>query len=413
MMNIFTAADILLPRKEHSLEKWAVIACDQFTSEPEYWQEVRRLAKDDCSAVNLVIPEAELSGRGSKDVRQIHDTMLRYMQEGIYEGFPDAFVYVERRQEDGSLRRGIVGCLDLEAYDYMPGSEAPVRASEQTVIERIPARVAVRENAETETSHVILYADDEENALIEAASAARESGILLYDFDLMMEGGHISGWLLDESAKEKLLSALAHYYEKQEAKAAGMQKAPLIFAVGDGNHSLAAAKTCYENAKAADAGAAASSLRYALVELENVHDPAQVFHPIHRIVRNIDPEDFVKGLRNLKTSGFGQILEVPVLTADREEILQLPAEDPAGLIKDIQHYIDAYLLEKGGEVDYIHGSDTLRRMVGTGDAGILMPLIGKKDFFKDILQQGCFARKSFSIGNARDKRYYLEVRSLS
>ena len=198
MMNIFTAADILLPRKEHSLEKWAVIACDQFTSEPEYWQEVRRLAKDDCSAVNLVIPEAELSGRGSKDVRQIHDTMLRYMQEGIYEAFPDAFVYVERRQEDGSLRRGIVGCLDLEAYDYMLGSEALVRASEQTVVERIPARVAVREHAETETSHVILYADDEENALIEAASAARESGILLYDFDLMMEGGHISGWLLDE-----------------------------------------------------------------------------------------------------------------------------------------------------------------------------------------------------------------------
>lgn len=413
MMKIITAADILLPGEQYPLEKWAVIACDQFTSQPEYWQQVRRIADGACSAVNLVLPEAELASRGSEDIEQIHDTMRQYMQRGIYEAYPEAFVYVERRQEDGSLRRGIAGCLDLEAYDYMPGAEAPVRASEQTVIERIPARVAVRQGAQTETSHVILYADDVENILIETASAARESGKLLYDFDLMMDGGHISGWLLDEKTKAALETALENYCTGQEEKAAGLGKAPLYFAVGDGNHSLAAAKSCYEKAKAEDPGAAASALRYALVEVENVHDPAQVFHPIHRIVRGIDPRTFVQGLRDLHTSGTGQMLSVPVLTADGEEILQLPAQDPAGLIRDLQQYMDDYIRNHGGEIDYIHGSDTLRQMVGAGDAGILMPLIGKQDFFKDILQQGCFARKSFSIGNARDKRYYLEVRDLS
>ena len=412
MMNIFSAADIQLPRKQYPLEKWAVIACDQFTSEPEYWEQVRDIAGGAYSTENLVFPEAELGIRGSGYIDQIHEAMIRYQQEGIYDSYPAAFVYVERMQADGSLRKGIVGCLDLEAYDYVPGSRALVRASEETVTSRIPARVAVRDGAQTETSHVILYADDEKNELIACASAAKESGKQLYDFDLMMDGGHITGWLLDEETKTALETAIENYCRRQEEKAARLGKTPLLFAVGDGNHSLAAAKSCYEKAKAADPCASSTALRYALVELENVHDPAQVFHPIHRIVRGIDTTAFLDGLRALRPSGAGHTFEVPVLTAEGEEILQLEAQDPAGLIRDLQHYIDAYIGEHGGEVDYIHGSDTLRQMVGAGDAGIFMPLIPKKDFFTDILQQDCFARKSFSIGNAKDKRYYLEVRKL-
>lgn len=417
MMNIISAADIMLPRRQHPLEKWAVIACDQFTSEPEYWQQVRDLTTGACSTGALVFPEAELGVRGSDYIDQIHETMIRYQQEGIYDTFPAAFIYVERLQADGSLRKGIVCCLDLEAYEYTAGSKAPVRASEETVTSRIPARVAVREGAQTETSHVILYADDDRDALITCASAAKESGKLLYDFDLMMDGGHIAGWLLDEKTKEALEETLEIYCRGQEEKAAQLGKAPLLFAVGDGNHSLAAAKSCYEKAKASDPAASSSPLRYALVEVENIHDPAQVFHPIHRIVRGIDPAAFLDGLRALGhsagTSETAQTFQVPVLTAEREEILDLTAQDPAGLIRSLQHYIDAYIGQHGGEVDYIHGSDTLRQMVGAADAGILMPLIPKKEFFRDILQQDCFARKSFSIGNARDKRYYLEVRCLS
>ena len=412
MMNIFTAADILLPHTSYPLEKWAVVACDQFTSEPEYWQQVRTIADGFYSAVNLVLPEAELGMRGSSDIEKIHNTMLQYMQDGVYEEIPGAFVYVERRQADGSLRKGIVGCLDLEAYDFHPDSGAPVRASEQTVTERIPARVAVREDAQTETSHVILYADDEKDSLIGTAGQAKEKGRLLYDFDLMMEGGRIAGWLLDAQTASELAFALQVYYAQQEEKAAQLGKAPLYFAVGDGNHSLAAAKACYEKAKTADPSAASSPLRYALVELENVHDTAQVFHPIHRILRGIDPGAFLKELRAVSEQSSGQAIEVPVLTADGEEILVFHAEDPAGLIIELQHFMDVFVRENGGEIDYIHGSETLRRMIGAGCAGILMPLIGKKDFFRDIMMEGCFARKSFSIGSARDKRYYLEVRSL-
>ena len=411
MMNIFSAADIQLPRKQYSLEKWAVIACDQFTSEPEYWEQVRSIVSGAYSTENLVFPEAELSLRGSGSIDQIHEAMIRYQKENIYDSYPAAFVYVERTQADGSVRKGIVGCLDLEAYEYIPGTGAPVRASEETVTSRIPARVAVRDGAQTETSHVILYADDEKDELITCASAARESGKLLYDFNLMMDGGHIAGWLLDEETKAALEAAIENYCRGQETKAARLEKAPLLFAVGDGNHSLAAAKSCYEKAKAADPGASSSALRYALVEVENVHDPAQVFHPIHRIVRGIDTAAFLEGLRALGASGPGEVFKVPVLTADGEETLQLEAQDPAGLIRDLQHYIDAFIGEHG-EVDYIHGSDTLRQMVGKADAGIFMPLIPKKDFFRDIMQQDCFARKSFSIGNAKDKRYYLEVRNL-
>ena len=412
MMNIISTADILLPRRQYPLEKWAVIACDQFTSEPEYWEQVRSIADGAYSTEKLVFPEAELGIRGSGYIDQIHEAMIRYQQEGIYDSFPEAFVYVERMQADGSLRKGIVGCLDLEAYEYTSGTKAPVRASEETVTSRIPARVAVRDGAQTETSHVIRYADDEKDELISCASAAKKKGKLLYDFDLMMEGGHITGWLLDEETKHILEVTLENYCRRQEEKAVQLGKAPLLFAVGDGNHSLAAAKSCYEKAKAANPGASSSALRYALVELENVHDPAQVFHPIHRIVRGIDTTAFLEGLRALGSSGAGEVFKVPVLTADGEDILKLEAQDPAGLIRDLQHYIDAYIGENGGEVDYIHGSDTLRQMVGAEDAGILMPLISKKDFFRDIMQQDCFARKSFSIGNARDKRYYLEVRNL-
>jgi len=419
-MSTFSAADILLPDPEKisSYEKWAVIACDQFTSEPEYWQKVRGVAGDSYSACNLILPEAELSVRGEDYIKQIHLKMAEYRARQIYREYPDSLVYVERTQSDGSVRRGIVGCIDLEDYDYSVGSSALIRATEKTVIERIPPRVAVREWAPSELSHVILYADDEKDALIGPVSAARDKCECLYDFDLMLGGGHISGYLVNGPLLDSFMGALTAYYQAQDGKAAAAGTSPVYFTVADGNHSLASAKVCYEKAKKNDPQAAsASKLRMAMVEVENLHDDSQVILPIHRLMTGIDTRKFIAemseaiALPGAKNAG-GHIV-LPWLTAGSTGEMILKAQDAGAAIVDIQEFIDGYIEKNGGTVDYIHGDASLRSLAGAGKAlGLMMPAINKGGFFANIMSSGVYPRKTFSVGEATDKRYYLEIRDL-
>ena len=244
-MSIFQSANILLP-KVASMDKWAVIACDQFSAQPEYWQRVRQYAKGAPSAVNLILPECDLEGQWLSKVNTINETMLSYVQQGIFEEYKDSFIYVERTLLSGKIRRGVVGSVDLEEYNYTPDSQSSVRATEKTVLERIPPRQKIRQNASLELPHVLLLCDDPEQQLL--GSIDVESLPIVYDFDLMEGGGHLRGWLMQGAAAEKFQNALALYEAACRDKFA--PTAPVCYAVGDGNHSLATAKSCFEALKA-------------------------------------------------------------------------------------------------------------------------------------------------------------------
>lgn len=426
-MSIFLPADILLPdpAQTPSYDKWAAIACDQFTSEPEYWEKVREIAGESYSTSRLILPEAELSIRDESYIEQIHQTMVSYKEAGIYQILPDSFTYAERVQHDGTIRKGIIGCIDLEAYDYSPVSTSLIRSTEKTVIERIPPRVAVRKGAPTELSHVILYADDETDALIGPLTSAAADGTLplLYDFDLMMQGGHIRGYLVSGQAKDSFMERLQTYYRKQDEKAAAMDASSVYFTVADGNHSLASAKECWRRAN--EEGQKPDTpvnprLRYALVELENLHDDAQTFLPIHRLMKGVDTDDFLTCARQAleevqeKAAGTpGESLSIPYHANGQSGQLVLATADPGDAIVRIQTFIDSYLEQHKGEVDYIHGDATLLKLADTaGCVGLLLPAITKDGFFANIMKSGVYPRKTFSVGEAQDKRYYLEVRDL-
>jgi len=272
-MAVFQAAELLIPHRE-LLENWAVIACDQFTSQPDYWRAVREQVMEKPSAYHIVFPEAELNGNRDARIASINETMHRYLDEDVFEAYPDAFVFVKRTLLDGSVRRGVVGVIDLEQYDFASDAQSPVRATEQTVVERIPPRVRIRSGAALEASHVLLLMDDAEGAVLDGLEKSREELPLLYSFELMQGGGHIEGRLVSGAAAEALSAAVAHYETQTAARFAQTGKAPLLYAVGDGNHSLATAKTCWEALKAQRSELAGTHhpARYAMVELQNIHD---------------------------------------------------------------------------------------------------------------------------------------------
>ena len=297
----FRPADILLPR-DCDLSLWSVVACDQYTSQPEYWQRVEERVGKAPSALRLILPESCLEGPNVEtDIMEINTTMTRYLREGRFKEYPNSLFYVERTLDSGKVRRGLIGMVDLEQYDYEPGSGAPIRATEGTVLSRIPPRVAVRKNAPIELPHVMLLADDPERTVIEPLSERTGEMEPVYDFTLMERGGHIRGWRLGEQEQEQVFSALealadpaafqTRYHLKEELPV-------LLFAVGDGNHSLATAKECYERAKKLTPPEHWASLpsRYALCELVNLHDESLEFEPIHRVVFGVKPEDLLDAL---------------------------------------------------------------------------------------------------------------------
>ena len=410
-MNVFTGADILLP-KNVAMEKWAVIACDQFTSDPAYWQRVRSNAAGSPSTVELILPEAELSGDRKAKVDAINAAMARYYENGIFTKYENAYIYVERTLENGSVRPGLVGMVDLEAYDYNPGSVSLIRATEKTVLERIPPRKEIRKDAPLEFPHVLMLCDDHDGCLIEPITAMKDQLPLVYDFDLMEQGGHIKGWLLQGESAKAFDDRFTAYSATYESKYEGLSGAKVLLAVGDGNHSLATAKSCYEELKANNPGVDLSNhpARFALVELENIHDASQVFEPIHRIVTDVDAQALLAYLQQYCTEdGFC----VEYCMGGQKGFLNLDRSRGELAVAVLQELLDGFLAENPGEIDYIHGEEEVYALANQeGAVGFLLPAMGKGQLFRGVIDRGVLPRKTFSMGHAREKRYYLEGRKI-
>ena len=401
-MAIFTGADILLP-KNADYEKWAVIACDQFTSQPEYWDAVRKEVGDAPSTLHMILPEVLLPGT-DEQLAAIHKTMADYLEAGVFAEYKDSYIYVERTLLDGSVRKGLMGAVDLDQYDFRPEADARVRATEATVQERIPPRMRVRRGAPLEMPHVLMLCDDQEKTIIEPLSAEKDNMEKVYDFALCAGGGKIQGWLLSRELTAKVNAALAVYEQV---------KLPMTYAVGDGNHSLATAKACYEELKKNNPGVDLSNhpARYALVELENIHDEAQQFAPIHRVIAKTDPSQLLAYLAEACTGE--EICSIPWFSGSEEGILELGVQPGQLPLAALQQALDAYLAENAGEIDYIHGDDVVKTLASEdGSLGFLVPGIEKNAFFQNIVTDGILPRKTFSMGHAQEKRYYLEARKI-
>lgn len=398
----FSPADILLPAAGN-YETWAVVACDQFTSQPDYWERVAKTVGDRPSTFRLILPEAQLSdGHTGEHIAKINQTMLKYQAVGVFREYTDAMIYLERVQSDGRIRRGVIGRIDLEEYDYSPDSSSLVRATEGTVLDRIPPRQAVRRNASLELPHIMLLIDDPDNTVIGPLAGCDE---VLYDFDMMEGGGHAKGCLLNEEQKQAV----------QHALSALAEGSPLLFAVGDGNHSLASAKAHYEEEKAKGLDSAALA-RYALVEVVNLYDDALEFEPIHRVLFGIDPQDILAELKAAYPGtheGEGEGHSIRYAWAGGEGVLTIPRPKAQLEVGTLQNFLDDYLKQKGGKIDYVHGDDvTIRLGRKEGCIAFLLPAMDKNDLFRSIAAGGPLPRKTFSMGHAEDKRYYIEARRI-
>ena len=418
-INCFDAADILLPDFSKTCgSRWATIACDQFTSEKEYWRAVEETVGNAPSTLSLIIPEVYLDQTDQR-LPIIHETMKQYKEKFLVE-HKNTMIYLERTQSDGRIRRGIIGAVDLEAYDFSKGTDAPIRATEGTVVERIPPRVAVRRDAVLELPHVMLLIDDAGKTVIEVL--ANEVGRMkpAYDFDLMLGGGHVKGYFIDDDNKTRILSALAALADPDqiEKKYGSSELAPLVFAVGDGNHSLASAKVAYEEVKAALGveQAACHPARYALCEVVNLHDPALKFEPIYRVAFGVDPDDLLTSLKKYASELNGNVSEqrVKCIIGDKETEIVFDNPTQQLTVGTLQSFLDDYVARHSeAEVDYIHGEDSLRSLSMKDRAvGFLFDGMSKEELFKTVIYDGALPRKAFSMGHARDKRYYLECRKI-
>ena len=417
----FYPADILLPN-DCEMTKWAVVACDQFTSEPEYWASAEDLVGDAPSALRLILPEARLKDENvDEHIAAINENMQFYLDEGVFRCLENTLLYVERQQSDGRIRHGLVGMVDLEQYDFTPGSGALIRATEGTVLDRIPPRARVRRNAAIELPHVMLLIDDPDRTVIEPVTAAVEQMESVYDFDLMLGGGHIRGYRLSDAQCDAVAEALLGLTDRaaMERKYGDGDAAPLLFAVGDGNHSLATAKACYEEKKQGltEEETRALPARYALVEVVNNHDDALQFEPIHRVLFGVEPQHLLAQLRKAYPNayeGCGEGHTFGVVYEGYEGCITVP--DPAMqlAVGTLQSFLDGYLKTFGGEVDYIHGDDVTRQLGSRkGNMGFLLPAMGKEQLFKTVMADGVLPRKTFSMGHAQDKRYYVESRRIT
>ena len=403
---VFCSADILLPAfssDPERMRKWSVIACDQFTSEPSYWEECRREIGDAPSTIRYIMPEAYL---GTPDEAAHAETVRKAMESFDPRNMRqiDGFVCVERTLPDGSVRRGIVGAVDLEGYDYGEGSSSPVRATEGTVLERIPPRQKIRAEAKAEFPHVLVLADDRVG-LFDAIR--RMTGALLYDFDLMRGGGHIRGYAVTGFEADCLSRKIAEYERSMDG---------LVYAVGDGNHSLAAAKAHWETVKR-ETGASEHPARYALCELTPIGDDSLRFEPIYRIVRGCDTKELLSELDKISSPNAAGEPFTVVTTHGKEERRFEPSPEDSAVtltVGIVQRFIDRYLAaHPGTSCDYIHGENALRALSAEPDTvGFLFGGMDKEDLFPYVKRYGKLPRKTFSMGEAESKRYYLEARSI-
>ena len=417
MKNCYKSADILLPDfNKTDAKKWAVVACDQFTSEPQYWENAENIVGDAPSTLRLILPEVYLS-EGEQRIPNINKTMKQYL-ENVLVNHPSSQIFVERTQSDGKTRRGIVAAVDLECYDYKKGASSLIRATEATVVERIPPRVAIRRDAEIELPHVILLIDDPDRTVIEPL--VDEDGELAYDTELMLGGGRIRGRFLSEESKKRVANALGELTSpaSMEKRYGDASLSPLLFAVGDGNHSLASAKAAYEEVKAkiGDVAAAEHPSRYALVEIMNVHDGALEFEPIYRVMFGVNPKEVLSELEVYASSLVGGCAQqmIKYVYGDTQGEITVKAPVKQLTVGTLQDFIDGYIAaHKGVSVDYIHGVGSTLALAQKPDSiGFIFEGMEKSELFKTVIYDGALPRKTFSMGHAEDKRYYMECRKI-
>lgn len=422
--------EILLP-KNIDLSTWSVIACDQYTQDKDYWKNVEEKAGNKPSTLNLILPEVYLGSPDKADrIKKIRQSMKDYLDTGVFADAKKCFIYLERKTAFGRTRKGLVAQIDLETYEWKPFSKANIRATEATIVERIPPRMEIRKGAPLELPHIMLLVNDKDDLLV-GANKPTDGRAPIYDGDLMANGGHITGWALESKVDiegvEKALNLIAE-------KNASPDGSTFLFAVGDGNHSLATAKAVWDEYKKEHPEDKDSPVRYALIEIVNIYDTGLTFEPIHRVIFNIDNEALIKKLAE-KLNGNIKALD------DADKVIKAVKDswanfgffylDSEGKQKNVlletkikelavarlQPEIDAFLKElqdqSKAEIDYIHGTDEVLKLGSKENSlGILLPPIAKNSFFETINGRGPLPRKSFSMGEADEKRFYLECRRL-
>ena len=414
----FKRANILLP-KNIDMTKWSVVACDQYTSEMDYWNRVEEIVGDSPSTLRITLPEIFLENSDVNErINKINNTMREYMDSDLFYELSDSMIYLERTQADGRVREGLMGMVDLEDYSYEKGSQTLIRATEKTVIERIPPRLKVRENALLELPHIMILIDDEKKNIIESLKNEVTDSDIVYDFDLMENGGHIKGYKLSNDSMSKVEEGLESLADKDyfEKKYNVKDKDVLLFAMGDGNHSLATAKANYENLKKtmSEEEYLNHPARYALVELVNLHSDALEFEPIHRVIFDTDVDKLISELYkyyDINEDGNGEYFELVTRNMDKKLYISNPKSNIS--VGSIQIFLDEYLKDNKGKLDYIHGDETTRNMGREeGNVAILFEAMPKEELFRTVILDGALPRKTFSMGHSYDKRYYLESRKI-
>ncbi len=425
---------IWLPKEGVDLTKWAVVACDQYTAEPEYWNQIEKIVGDVPSTLRLFLPEIYLGKPGEEDrIRHAQGSMQQYLERGVVEP-SEGMIYVER-SIGGKTRRGLLLALDLEHYDYNKGSQSLIRATEGTIVERLPPRMRIREGALLELPHILVLIDDPQRTVIEPVGRAKERLVKRYDFDLMMDSGHLAGYQVNDLSLEagviQALDKLADPAAFAAKYGTGPDRKVLLFAMGDGNHSLATAKAVWEKMKSVVN--TNHPARYALVEIENVHDAGLAFEPIHRVLFGLN-QDLKDSLETNYGRDFSfsackdfnemkQRVDEPVNGMQTFGVLWdnqfgiVSLENPTSnlAVGSLQPFLDAYVKEgKAEKIDYLHGDEVLCKLAAqTGNAGFYLPGMDKSDLFKTVILDGALPRKTFSMGEAREKRFYMECRRIA
>ncbi len=426
---------ILLPKSTINLQKWAVIACDQFTSEPEYWQKVEDIVGEEPSTYQMILPEVFLeTAQENQRIQNTYEAMHRFIKSEIFKQF-DGFIYVLRKLDNGQVRRGLMVCLDLEHYDYHQGAQTLIRATEGTILDRLPPRIRIREQAALELPHILVLFDDPNDTVFSEIDERLMQYDKLYDFDLMLGSGHLSGYALDDEAMQMhILQSLKNlinpemFAEKYNLIPGKHQ--PLLFAMGDGNHSLATAKALWEKIKP-EVGMDHPA-RYALVEIENVHDPALTFEPIHRLLFDLNKaitnemrtfwgekfnlttfDDFA-AMQKIVDEASEPWHQVGMIDADGIKLLEIKNPSDNLPVGTLQKFLDVFMEGGGAEkIDYVHGTEVLTEKGAVqGNVGFYVPGIDKSDLFKTVILDGALPRKTFSMGEAKDKRFYMECRQI-
>lgn len=410
----FKETGIYLPKKADNFEfmtKWSVIACDQYTSDISYWNKVKEFTKDNISALNLVFPEIYLEIENEAEqknrIKNISENMIKYEKDLVCH--ENSVFYIERTLKRGVLRSGLLGAVDLEEYDYKKDSKTKIRSTEETVIQRIPARIKIRENALFEVPHVMILYEDKKNILLSDILKNKDKFKILYDFELMYGGGKIKAYKLDSDNIDFMKKTLG-----------ALEKNGVLFAVGDGNHSLAAAKEFWENIKKTEPPETIRNhpARYALAEIVNIYDESLEFEPIYRVLYETDPIKIISEMKKYhdisENNPSGKIYqEFEVYYGNNIKKLFLNDPEYSLFVKNLQLFLDGYLNENCGKIDYIHGkSETIELAKKPNSIGFIFETMKKSDLFTAITKDGVLPRKTFSMGEACDKRFYTECRKI-